>query len=227
MSYPHARPVENQFIMIGVIHGDREGKALLEARLESARPDAVTVEVSAYGLAYRRSKGEELKQQVRSAADGLKREGRPIDEAALEALYAYIDLPFEFTSASDYCARRGVPVFPIDLDRFSSARLSSMEELVSKENLDRLLSPPVQSGGVCQKAVARLFFEKGVKAFSYTEEMLTRDRHMSGVIAGIIKRRAPACLVHICGWQHLCDPFDEYGPLRPKKVFIHDKAFCV
>jgi hypothetical protein len=227
MSYPYARPGENQFIMIGVIHGDREGKALLEARLESARPDAVTVEVSPYGLAYRLSEGEALKGKVRSAVEELRREGRPIHEAGLEALFAYIDPPFEFTSASDYCARHGASVFPIDLDRFSSGRLRRMEELVSKENLAMLLSLPARSGGASQKAIARLFFEKGIKAFSYTEEMRGRDRHMSGTIAGIMKDRAPACLVHICGWQHLCDPFDEYGPLRPKKVFIHDKAFCV
>ena len=202
MSYPYVRPGENQFIMIGVIHGDKEGKALLEARLESTGPGAVTVEVSQYGLAYRRANGEALKGKVCSAVEELRREGRPIDEAALEALFAYIDPPFEFTSASGYGARHGVPVFPIDLDRFSSARLGRMEELVSRENLTAFLSPPAQHDAGRQRAIARLFFEKGVKAFSYTEEMRLRDRHMSGTIAGIMKDRAPACLVHICGWQH-------------------------
>ncbi len=215
--------------MIGVIHGDTLGRTLLPGWLESARPDAVTVEVSRYGLEYRRSKGEALKGKVISTVEELRQEGRAVDEAGLEAVLSYIDPPFEFASASDYCARHGVHVFPIDVDRFSCARLARMEELVSRKNLARLLAHPMPGGVSFQAAIARLFFEKGVRAFSYTREMRLRDRHMSRAIAGIMRGHAPAParLVHICGWQHLCDPFDLYGPLRPDKVFIHDKALCI
>ena len=157
----------------------------------------------------------------------LRQEGRAVDEAGLEAVLSYIDPPFEFASASDYCARHGVHVFPIDLDRFSSARLARMEELVSRKNLARLLAHPMPGGVSFQAAIARLFFEKGVRAFSYTREMRLRDRHMSRAIAGIMQGHAPAParLVHICGWQHLCDPFDLYGPLAPIRFSSMIKLF--
>jgi hypothetical protein len=217
----------SRFFMLGVIHGDGEGKRLLSDWLESAAPDAITVELSRYGLRYRQSKGEALKEKVRAAVGELRAEGLAIDNDALGRLFSYIDLPFEFTSPRDYAAKHGVPLFPIDLDEHSSLRLSRMEELIAKKNLALFLSPQGRSAIGSQRAMARLYFEKGINAFPYTEEMRLRDRHMSGTIAQLLKLNTPARLVHICGWQHLCDPFDEYGPLHPRKVFIHDKAFCV
>ncbi len=78
-----------------------------------------------------------------------------------------------------------------------------------------------------EKAMARLFLEKGIKTFRYTEEMRLRDRHMSERIAHLVKRHAPSRPAHICGWQHLCDPLGLYAALYPKKAFIHDKALCL
>ncbi len=221
-------PLERQwsgFVMLGVIHGERSGRALLEGWLESTGPDMVTLEFSCYGLNFRRAAGT-AKRKVGEAIDELRAEGLRIDEAALDALFAYIDLPLEFTAASEYCARRGAHLFLVDMDRFSSAHLTRMDELIAKENLRVLLEPDRCKGGR-QKAMARLFFEKGIKTFPYTEEMRLRDRHMSGRIGRLIKRYAPSRAVHICGWQHLCDPLGLYTALGPKKAFIYDKALCV
>ncbi len=132
----------------------------------------------------------------------------------------------EFTAASEYCDRRGARLFLVDMDRFSSVNLEPMDELIAKENLRMLLGSD-QCRGSRQKAMARLFLEKGIKTFPYTEEMRLRDRHMSRKIGRLVKRHAPSRLVHICGWQHLCDPFGLYAALYPKKAFIYDKALCV
>jgi hypothetical protein len=78
-----------------------------------------------------------------------------------------------------------------------------------------------------QKAMARLFLETGIKTLPYTEEMRVRDRLMSQRIGHLVKRHAPSRVVHICGWQHLYDPFGLYTALCPKKAFIYDKALCV
>ncbi len=209
--------------MLGVIHGDRDGRALLEKWLESVAPDMVTLEFSRYGLNFRRARGEALKMRAGDAVDELRAEGLRIEEDALDALFSYIDLPSEFTVASEYCDRRGADLFLVDMDRPSSVNLSRVDELIGKENLRMLLKSDQGSGGR-QKAMARLFFEKGIKTFPYTEEMRLRDRHMSKKIGYLAKRRAPSRVVHICGWQHLCDPFGLYTALYPKKAFIYDKA---
>jgi hypothetical protein len=220
------RGKEAVFYMMGVIHGDKEARALLDGWLESAAPDMVTLEFSRYGLNFRRSKGDRLMRKARSAIDELKEEDSTIDEAALDALFSYIDLPVEFAAASEYCNRRGASLFLVDMDRFSSANLARMDEVIAKENL-RMLLGVEHSEKRRQKAMARLFFEKGIKAFAYTEEMRARDRHMSNKIGRLTRRRVPSRLVHICGWQHLCDPFGFYDAFYPKKAFIYDKALCV
>jgi hypothetical protein len=112
------------------------------------------------------------------------------------------------------------------MDRPSSVNLEAVDELIEKENLRMLLKSDQDRGGR-QKAMARLFLEKGIKTFPYTGEMRLRDRHMSGKIGYLVKRHAPSRVVHICGWQHLCDPFGLYVALYPKKAFIYDKALCL
>jgi hypothetical protein len=225
MLEPYDRQGEG-FVMLGVIHGDRDGKALLEGWLESTRPDMVTLEFSHYGLTFRQALAGALRRKAGEAIDELRAEGLRIDDAALDALFSYIDLPLEFTAASGYCDRRGAHLFLVDMDRFSSASLRRMDELIAKENLRMLLESDQCKGGR-QKAMARLFFEKDIKTFPYTEEMRLRDRHMSERIGHLVKRHAPLRVVHICGWQHLCDPYGFYTALCPKKTFIYDKALCV
>jgi hypothetical protein len=226
MKEAYDRRREGLFYMLGVIHGDRNGKALLDKWLESAAPDMVTLEFSHYGLNFRQSSGERLRQRADVAIDELRAEGLTIDEAARDALFRSIDLPLEYVAASEYCDRRGASLFLVDMDRFSSENLARMDEVIAKENLRMLLGSGHSEGGR-QKAMARLFFEKGIKTFPYTEEMRLRDRHMSDKIGRLARRHAPSRLVHICGWQHLSDPFGLYAALYPKKAFIYDKTLCV
>ena len=212
------------FAMLGVIHGDPTGEALLGDRLESLRPGVITLEFSPYGLEFRRSRGKALKERACEMVEEMKQEGLPVDEEALASLLSYIDLPQEYAVASDYCRRHGIPLFLIDVDRFSSRRLSRMGELLARENLVRLLAGPGYDGLLREKALARLYFEKGVRAFSYTDEMRSRDRHMSRRISALMQTHRPSLLAHVCGWQHLSDPFALYAGLSPGKVFIHEQA---
>ena len=222
MKEPYNRQ-KDFFVILGVIHGDRDGRALLDKWLESAGPDMVTLEFSHYGLNFRLARGGAIRQKAGEAIDELRAEGLRIEEDALDALFSYIDLPLEFTAASEYCDRRGAHLFLVDMDLFSSVSLNRMDELIAKENLRMLLKSDQCKRGR-QKAMARLFLEKGIRTFPYTEEMRLRDRHMSERIGHLVKRHAPSRLVHICGWQHLCDPFGLYTTLYPKKAFIYDKA---
>lgn len=217
----------NRFVMIGVIHRDARLGTLLSRWLESLGPDVVTLEFSLHGLAFRRCYGEDLARRVRGTVDELRSEGHRIDSKALDALLAYIALPSEFTVASGFAERRAIPLHLVDMDSHSRSYLSAMEELVARDNLVKLFGG--SSGGTegVEMAAARLFFEKNVSLFPYTEEMRARDSHMRDRIGKLMESHPHGRFLHICGWRHLCDPCGLYAPLNPQKVFLHDKAFRV
>jgi hypothetical protein len=219
--------IPNEFVMLGVIHRDANLEPLLLRWLKAVRPDVVTLEISRYGLAFRQSRGEDLKLRVHDAVDELLTEGCRIDSQTLDALLAYIALPSEFTVASGFAEERGIPLHLIDMDSPSRSYLGRMEELLAKDNLAKLLCGPGIENGRCERAVARLFLEKGVSLFSYTEEMRARDSHMRDRIRSLMESHGTARFLHICGWQHLSDPLGLYTPLNPRKVFIYDEALCI
>ncbi len=213
--------------MIGVIHRDAGLEQPISRWLETVRPDVVTLELSRHGLAFRQSRGEELARRVHGTVDELLAEGHSIEGRALDALLAYIALPSEFTAASGFAQMRGIPLYLVDMDSPSQSYLSHIEELLDKANLINLLCGPAPQSGRFEMAAARLFFEKGVSLFPYTEEMRARDSHMRDRIRELMASHKAACFLHICGWQHLSDPHDLYTPLNPQKAFIYDKALRV
>ena len=217
--------------MLGVIHGDREGEARFGTGWTrpgpTPSPSSSRATVSTTGGRGARCS----KKGCVAAVAELEAEGRAIDAAALDALFSYIDLPLEFTSASDYCKRRGARPFPRGpRPVLLESRLAPMDELVSKANLALFCLGGPDRAEARQRAMARLFFEKGMKTFSYTEEMRVRDRHMSGRHRALVGAAPLARVVHICGWQHLCDPFGFYPAFHPKrsssmiKLFVFDSG---
>jgi hypothetical protein len=210
--------------MLGVVHRDNEGIPLLERWLDRCKPNVVTLEFSRFGLRFRQSKGEELKSRVKEVAAEMEADGQSIDRQNLGDILAYIDPSFEFTVASDYAACRRIPLHLIDMDRFSRINLAHMEELLSRDNLRKTLSGPTFEGRLREKALARLFFEKGITVVPYSSDMAVRDRHMSNRIKGLILKYKDGHFVHICGWQHLRDPYGLYEYLFPRKVFIYEEG---
>jgi hypothetical protein len=213
--------------MIGLIHRDAGLGKLLAGWLDSIEPEVITIELSSYGVAFRKSRGEELSGRLMATVQDLRDQGHCIDGKALDTLRAYIALPLEFVIASDFAARRGIPLHLVDLDSYSRSYLDHMEALLDRENLVKLLCCPGQEEASSEMAAARLFFEKGLSLFSYTEEMLTRDRHMRDRIGELMDSHGKGRFLHICGWQHLKDPGGLYAPLNPHKVFVYDKALRV
>lgn len=219
--------VESLFIMLGVIHRDGEGPALLEDWLNRIGPDVITLELSHYGMRFRREKGEEYRKRILQTAARLEAEGVSADSEALSVLLSYVSIPYEFDVASGYATDHGVPFYLIDMDFFSYVKLASIEDLVSDENVRKTLSGPEGSNGNQEKTMARLYFEKGIKAVPYDREMYIRDRHMGAKIADLMKRHPDKRFLHVCGWQHLQDPSNLYSPFNPIKVFSYDKTFCL
>jgi hypothetical protein len=214
--------------MIGVIHRDADLEKRLLFWLESVDPDMVTLEFSSYGLAFRQSHGAELRKRLIETVDELVTEGCTIDSRSFGELLAYIALPSEFMTASAFAESRGIPLHLVDMDSPSQSHLSLMEELLAKDNLIKLLCTQASGKDRLEPAAARLFFEKGVSLFPYDDEMAARDRHMSDRIRELIdSSHGAACFLHVCGWQHLSDPYGFYAPFNPQKAFIYDKALRV
>ena len=113
--------------------------------------------------------------------------GVHIDGETLDALLAYIALPSEFTAASGFAQARGIPLYLVDMDGHSRSHLGRMDELLATENLAKLLCGTAPEGRSFELAAARLFFEKGVSLFSYTEEMRARDSHMRDRIGELME----------------------------------------
>jgi hypothetical protein len=213
------------FVLMGTVHRDEEGPALLSRWLERLVPDVVTVEFSLYGLQFRAAHREEFRQKISGVAEAMRSAGKTVSAKALSGALAFADVPYEYEAASGYCRALGKPCYPIDLDIFSRRNLEKASEFVEEENLKRLLGTDDGDGG-SERAMARLYFTKGIKDGPYTEEMHLRDRYMSRRIAALMRYHTGARFLHVTGWRHLEDPQGLYDALKPMKVFLHDTTLC-
>lgn len=218
----------NCLTMLGVIHRDRDTEGLLREHLATLNPDMITLEFSRHGLTYRKKNGAALLRKLNETVRELRADSVNINPDALDSVRAYINPPAEYTAAREFAAVHGIPLLLVDMDRFSYLKLQGIDELLARDNLATFLSSEFYcSGGHKEKALARLFFEKGVKVFTYTEEMRVRDRYISGRLARLLTDMRAAHIVHVCGWQHLGDPERLYEPLHPAKAFVYDKAIRI
>jgi hypothetical protein len=217
---------ESRFIMLGVIHGDQAGPCLLEDWLHRIRPEVITLEFSQYGLQLRRERGEAYRGRIQQVRDRLEENGDPCSREAESMLTSYISLPYEFEAASVYASEHAVPFYLIDMDFFSYLKLRKIDELMSEDNIRKVLSDVEGPIGNQEEAMAGLFFEKGLKAFPYDDEMYIRDKYMAEKIRVLMEYHTNRRFLHLCGWRHLLDPSNVYAALEPTKVFSHDKTLC-
>ena len=218
---------ESLFVMLGVIHRDEDGPVLLKDWLARIKPDVVTLEFSHYGLRFRRELGEEYKRRIERVVSQLRGKVEPLNKDGLASLRSYVKIPYEFDVVSAHASEQGIPFYLIDMDFFSYVKLRAIEDLLSEENIEKVLTRTEETNGNQEKAVARLYFEKGIKIVPYDREMYVRDRYMTARINDLMKNNPNRRLLHVCGWQHLEDPSNLYGIFNPTKVFSHDKALCL
>lgn len=212
--------------MVGIIHRDKESPPLLLALMEKIKPHVVTLEFSHYGMRFRQRRGEELKKTIDDAVAILSASIPFVNREAVSSLYAYVEMPYEYEVAKQYCDDHAIPLHLIDMDIFSYERLQHIEELLSLDNIQKMLVAPERKGTVQEKALAQLFFEKGMRVVPYTEEMYVRDEYMSRRIQHVMASHTDMRLLHICGWHHLQDPYHVYDHLNPVKVFVYDQTVC-
>ncbi|MCX5806215.1 MAG: hypothetical protein NT010_09155 [Proteobacteria bacterium] len=217
----------NRLFILGVIHRDDKGAELLREWLVNIAPEVITLEFSNYGLEFRKERGMEYKKRLEEILNKIKVENETYDREALSRLFAYINMPYEYEVVSGYAQEHDALFYLIDMDDFSYLKLQQIDELFEENNIRQLLYGNDGAVDSNEKAIAKLFFEKGIKLFTYTDEMYVRDKHMSNMISTLMKHHMHKKFLHICGWQHLQDPYGLYAQFNPGKAFFYDKAFCV
>jgi len=221
--------VSARLVMLGTIHRDKEGGELLSRWLDYLKPDVITLEFSRYGMMFRKRHGAALRAQLDALVAKMTAEAEPPCQNAVGALYDYIDLPYEYTRTSQYADRSGIPLHLLDLDFVSCVNLRNVDELMGEKNLRIWFGGQAseENGIEKQRALARLLFDKGIRAFPYTNEMLTRDRHVKEKLELLTNRYQGKRILHVCGWHHLSHQHNIYDSLNPVKVFLHDRSVRV
>ena len=202
---------------------------MLSRWLDYLKPEVITLEFSQYGMMFRRMHRAKLRAKLDLLVEKMGLDQGEIKKGALEVLYDYIDLPYEYTEALGYAERFKIPFHLLDLDLFSYLNLQRIDELLDEKNVRCWLSEheeAEQEAGK-QRALARLFFDKGLRTFSHTDEMIVRDRHLKERLAFLISRCQEKRVLHVCGWQHLSDPYNIFDALNPRKVFAYDRSICI
>ena len=213
---------QKQFFMLGIIHQDSRNDEVISNWLENVRPGVVTLELSPYGLAFRREKGRQYLGRLAEISVGLRMEGYECSPSDLASFCSYVSFPREFVVAFEYCGKNQGHLYPIDMDFFSYMKLRKIDELICAENIEKSLSGRQESAASTQRVLADIFFESGVVAFSYDEEMALRDSFMCNRISTLMKRFSDKRFLHITGWQHLPDPYDFYARFKPVKIYPYD-----
>ncbi|HOP86673.1 MAG TPA: hypothetical protein PKZ54_09390 [Syntrophorhabdaceae bacterium] len=212
------------FFMLGIIHRDISSKEMLIKWLKKEMPQVITLELSNYGLTFREKMADYYKQKLEENLKKIKfcNNTGHVTNKYIRDIYAYLDIPYEYKAAQEYVRDYGGYLYLIDLDIFSLIKLKDIDKLLDVNNLRSLIDLKNEEKTNSELIFARLYFEKGIKTFEYTEEMRIRDIHMKNKISLIMRCHNEKRFLHICGWQHLSDPYNVYEPLKPIKVFIYD-----
>jgi hypothetical protein len=227
--------------LVGTVHREPQGREKLISLLEMLLPDALTLEVSPYAIAFRRRRGPLLLARLETLLDRLAVEtGRDPGELAahqeVAGIRSLLALPFEFQAAADYAAAAGIPLDLLDSSLTSARKLRWVErELLTWDNLRVLVHLPVSSLHKENAATARRMV-LGNLGTAVLQAFLAGRRDAEGIgprdyrLAREIRRRlkgsAGRHLVHIGGWVHLVE--DERGKtlfslledLNPQRVLL-------
>lgn len=205
--------------LVGGVHRDREAEPALERLLARLRPELITVELSPYGLRFRRERAPALRRL-------LRRRLRPMGVVASQHpvvcdLLELLRLPFEFRAALRYARQEpGVAVCCVDADGPSREYLRLFElEVLRPDNLWRLLSLPPGDGLLAERRRALHVLRRG--RYLPPPDPL-RERLLARRIRHLVARLRPRRTVHVGGWQHLLPDwmFGWLRDLRPRRVLL-------
>jgi hypothetical protein len=229
-----------KLILLGTIHHDPRGLNRLVEDLYKLAPRTITVELSPYGLRYRLKNKRSLHERflrglhkiqgtVNLNMGELKKLLRSTGIGGIRAL---LDLPFEYKGAGFYCRSRGIPLYCVDISSLSMRLLSHVNELLSVENLKKVIAFEPET---LQAAVTReyklaedvlLYGRQSPRSSLITadEEWKTREQIVANRVRKIVTKNPGRTIVHIGGWRHLVARqgtlFNLLEDLEPKRILL-------
>lgn len=194
--------------LAGVVHKDPHGADRLWKFLDDRRPSGLTLEMSLHSLRFRKENRERLIETLEKNAAKLKAS----DSGHVRAIRRAVELPYEYEVCESYARRRDVPLELVDIAKVSRDYLAHYDELVSTDNLKKLLdSPEVDASAEAdrqRRIAARLIGAKKpiaakdwpVPADPDTEE---REAAMERRLKRVLERASGSHWIHVGGWEHL------------------------
>lgn len=229
--------------LLGTVHRDPQGLARLTKDLAMLKPEVITLEFSRYGFTYRRRKKKILTEKLLKGLQEI-RQTETLRIAELKGLLrssgiggvaALIDLPFEYKGARFYSRRHGLPLYLLDLSAPSRRFLSQIDELLSPENLQKVMEFEAASR---RETIAKEYKHaenllcKGrqpswLQLIPTDEDWQKRERSMAERIRKIVAKHQGHHIVHISGWQHLLSGkgtlFSLLEDLTQQRILLHQR----
>ena len=196
--------------LAGVVHNDPAGPDRLWKFLEDRRPAGVTLEMSLYSLRFRREHRERLAGELEASLERLG--GGAAESPHVRAVRRAIGLPYEYEVIESWARRRDISFELVDMSRVSREHLQHLDELVSYENLAKLVkAPEVDAAAEAerQRRVATKLINR-VKPLTKKDwpvprdpEADERDAAMERRIRRQLERATGQHWIHVGGWEHL------------------------
>lgn len=232
-----------ELLLIGTVHRDPHGAGKLRKLLAEEDPVAVAVEVSPYGLFYRRRNSRHLRRRllrrVKRLAFDLQVSWR--DWGQINAIEIQLTVPFEYRMAQKYCRDTGAALACIDSSLWSKGWINKhWQRLLSSENLEALLKcPPETLSEEVEREykIAAQYLSKKEQSLasafttSWSADPLWQQREME--LAQELKetygRVQKGRVAYVGGWQHLLclntggTLYDRLKHLQPRRMLLNDR----
>lgn len=201
-------------VLLGTVHTDRLGFVRLQAFLSEYKPDLILLELSPFGLQYRKEHARALRKtffsNLRAAAEKLEIDFRTaLLNSHILGILIQIALPFEYRASMTFAKGTGVKVVPVDDSEFSKEWIGTWQELISTANLRSLLqletaAIPVHlqyeqaARGICEPSSVA-----DIRGIGNLAPWQRREDHIAGHIRSQLSMNVPEKPLYVGGWQHL------------------------
>ncbi len=229
-------------LLIGTVHRDPNGAVRLRRLLARENPASVAVEVSPYGLFYRRRNGRRLRRQlmrkVRRLAEVMKVSWW--EWGQIQAIRAQLDVPFEYRSAQAYCCETGAVLSCLDSSHWSKSWINTQwRKLLSHDNLKSLLEQLPESfgqevekgyslGTSLLKTGGQFLVSAFARSWSADPCWQQRESELALKLERLYDRLPSGQLAYIGGWHHLLGPnaggtlYERLGHLQPRRILLSE-----
>jgi hypothetical protein len=232
---------EKELLLVGTVHRDPDGAARLRRLLDKERPTTVAVEVSPYGIFYRRRNGRLLRRrlirEVRRLAETMKVSWW--EWGQIQAIQAQINVPFEYRGALTYCRQRGAALSCLDSSHWSEHWINlQWQQLLSRDNLAILLEQipenlrqEVKRGYQFAESLLRhrsqFLVSTLSRSWSADPRWQQRESELAKALDRLYSQLPRGRLAYVGGWQHLLGPhaggtiYERFEHLQPRRILLN------